>query len=303
MNIENMGSGVDMDTNDLELLEFLVGEEHFGINIAKVSEIIIHCEVTHVPSAPKAVEGVFMHRDKLVTVIDLHEVLEIPKPEIERTLLVVCDFDQVSVAFDVTNVNGIQRLKWAQVEKPPAVSGNNDNSLATGVAKIGEKIMMILDFEKIVCDMNAGAEFEVGAVSEMDTPTGFDFSRKVIVVEDSTFLSKVMLDALKKVGFTNILQFYNGKEAWTHISSLKGTDLSRTLGAVISDIEMPQMDGHTLVRSIRKEKEFANTPIVMFSSLIHDNVRQKGEELGANAQFSRAQLDECVKTVVALMSE
>jgi two-component system chemotaxis response regulator CheV len=294
----------ELDTNDLELLEFLVGDEHFGINIAKVSEIIIHCEVTHVPSAPDAVEGVFMHRDKLVTVIDLHEVLHIQKPpEIERTLLVVCDFDQVSVAFDVTNVNGIQRLKWGNVEKPPAVSGNNDNSLATGVAKIGDKIMMILDFEKIVCDMNAGQEFEIGTVTEINAPHGFDFSRKVIVVEDSVFLSKVMVDALKKTGFTNVLQFYNGKEAWAYISSQKGTDLKHTIGAVISDIEMPQMDGHTLVRLIRDDKEFVHTPIIMFSSLIHDNVRQKGESAGANAQYSRSQLEDCIKTVVELMDE
>ena len=75
MNISNISMENEIDTNELELLEFLVGDEYFGINIAKVSEIIIHCEVTHVPSAPKEVEGVFMHRDKLVTVIDLHEVL------------------------------------------------------------------------------------------------------------------------------------------------------------------------------------------------------------------------------------
>jgi len=306
MNIDNMGnlgSEIELDTTDLELLEFLVGDEHFGINIAKVSEIIIHCDVTHVPSAPKAVEGVFMHRDKLVTVIDLHEILEIQKPDIERTLLVVCDFDQVSIAFDVTNVNGIQRLKWAQVEKPPAVSGGTENSLATGVAKIDNKIIMILDFEKIVCDMNAGQEFEIGEIESVNAPESFDYGRKIIIVEDSSFLNKVVHDAFKAVGFTNISQFYNGKDAWAHISTLKGSELKQTLAAVISDIEMPQMDGHTLVRNIRSDKDFAKTPIVMFSSLIHDNVRQKGENAGADAQYSRSQLSDCVKKVVELISE
>ena len=303
MNMDNIGVENEVDSSELELLEFLVGGEYFGINIAKVSEIIIHCDVTHVPSAPKAVEGVFMHRDKLVTVIDLHQVLEIEKPETERTLLVVCDFDQVSIAFDVTNVNGIQRLKWAQVEKPPAVSGNSENSLATGVAKIGDKIIMILDFEKIVCDMNAGKEFEIGEVHEMNTPSEFDYSRKVLVVEDSVFLNKVVTDALKKVGFTNVTQFYNGKEAWNYISTLKGTDLTKTLGGITCDIEMPQMDGHTLVRLIKSDKEFAKTPVVMLSSLIHENMRQKGENAGADAQFSRAQLSECIKTLIELMDE
>ena len=303
MNIDNIGVENEVDSSELGLLEFLVGNEYFGINIAKVSEIIIHCDVTHVPSAPKAVEGVFMHRDKLVTVIDLHEVLEIEKPERERTLLVVCDFDQVSIAFDVTNVNGIQRLKWEQVEKPPSVSGNTENSLATGVAKINDKIIMILDFEKIVCDMNAGKEFEIGEVHEIETPDKFDYSRKVLVIEDSVFLNRVVCDALKKVGFTNVSQFYNGKEAWTYITGLKGgNNLARTLGGIICDIEMPQMDGHTLVRLIKGDKELAKTPVVMFSSLIHDNMRQKGETAGADAQFSRAQLSECIKTLADLMS-
>jgi two-component system chemotaxis response regulator CheV len=304
MKYNNIDMENELDTNDLELLEFSVGGENYGINIAKVSEIIIHCELTCVPNSSSAVEGVFMHRNRLVTVIDLHEVLHADRPpEGEKTLLIVCDFDQLSVAFDVTNVNGIQRLKWTQVEMPPTVAGNADSGLATGVAKIGDKIMMILDFEKIVCDMNAGQEFEIGTVSEFRLPHGFDFSRKVVVVEDSVFLNKVMSDALKKVGFTNVSQFYNGKDAWAYISGLRGTDLTRTLGAITSDIEMPQMDGHTLVRLIRGEKEFARTPIVMFSSLIHDNVRQKGESAGANAQFSRSQLHECIKTVVELMSE
>ncbi|MDR0197849.1 MAG: chemotaxis protein [Oscillospiraceae bacterium] len=300
MEMEEVESG---STNELELLEFLVGTEYFGINIAKVSEIIIHCDVTHVPSSPDAVEGVFMHRDRLVTVVDLHKVLNLTKPNEERSLLVVCDFDQLSIAFDVTNVNGIQRLKWSEVEKPPAISGKAEDSLATGVAKIDDKIIMVLDFEKIVCDMNSGQEFEIGKLEEIEAPHNFDYNRRIIVVEDSIFLNKVMADALAKTGFTNVVQFYNGKEAWTYISSQKGSeDLRYNVAAVISDIEMPQMDGHTLVRMIRADKALKSTPIVLFSSLIHDNLRQKGETVGANAQFSRSQLSECIKTVIDLMN-
>jgi len=110
-----------------------------------------------------------------------------------------------------------------------------------------------------------------------------------------------MFDALKSTGFTNITPFYNGKDAWNFIQSLKGGDLKRTLGAIISDIEMPQMDGHTLLRLVRGDKELAEVPFVMFSSLIHDNMRQKGESAGADAQFSRAQLADCIKKVVDLM--
>jgi len=294
----------DFETNDLELLEFLVGEEHFGINIAKVSEIIIHCSLTPVPHSSREVEGVFMHRDKIVTVIDLHEVLAIPKPEVERTLLIVCDFDQISVAFDVTTVKGIQRLKWTQVEMPPTITGNPDDCVATGVTKIDGNILMILDFEKIVCDMNKGADFELGEVGEIDTPASFDFNRKVIVVDDSVFLNKVIVKELRNCGFTNISTFYNGKEAYNYIEKLKelgGAD--GEIGAIISDIEMPLMDGLTLLRLIRSDKAIAKTPVVLFSALIHENVRQKGDEAGADAQFSRSQLHACISTVIELMGQ
>ncbi|MCL2754560.1 MAG: chemotaxis protein [Oscillospiraceae bacterium] len=297
-----MNTDNSIETNDLELLEFLVGGEHFGINIAKVSEIIIHCSLTPVPHASREVEGVFMHRDKIVTVIDLHEVLDIPKPEVERTLLIVCDFDQISVAFDVTTVKGIQRLKWTQVEMPPTITGNIDDSVATGVTKIDEHIMMILDFEKIVCDMNKGKDFELGEVGEIKTPDSFDFNRKVVVVDDSVFLNKVIVKELRKCGFTNIMSFYNGKEAWNYINKLKELPAGEgEIGVIISDIEMPLMDGLTLLRLIRTDKAIAKTPFVMFSSLIHENVRQKGDEAGANAQFSRSQLHACISTVIELM--
>ncbi|MCL1831315.1 MAG: chemotaxis protein [Oscillospiraceae bacterium] len=304
MEYGNLGIEHEIDTTDLELLEFSVGEEHFGINIAKVSEIIIHCDLTPIPNATnKAVEGVFMHRGKLVTVIDLHEVLMITKPVVERTLLIVCDFDQVSVAFDVTNVNGIQRLKWTQVEMPPTVGGSADDGVATGVTKIGEKIIMVLDFEKIICDMNSGQEFELGIVGEIEMPPQFNYERRVFVVDDSVFLNKVVVKELRKCGFTNIVSFCNGRDAWNCIADLQENGQGHTIGAVVTDIEMPLMDGHTLLKLIRTHKSTLNkTPVVMFSSLIHDNMRIKGDEVGADAQFSRSELEECITKVVELMS-
>lgn len=295
-------------TSQLELLEFMVGKEFFGINIAKVSEIIIYCECTKVPSSPPEVEGVFMHRDKLVTVIDLHKVLNIPmaqnmdNPENTQGLLIVCDFDQLSIAFHVTNVNGIQRFQWSEIEKPPAVTGSNGENVATGVAKLANKIIMILDFEKIVCDLNSGQDFDLGEIDDISVIDNFDYSQKIIVVEDSLFLNKVMVESLNKFGYTNISTFYNGRDAWAYIDSCRNSDdIKHKAAAVITDIEMPQMDGHTLVNLIKNDKQFGNIPVIIFSSLIHDNLRKKGDSMGADAQFSRSQLQECLKTVTNLL--
>ncbi|MDR0821950.1 MAG: chemotaxis protein [Oscillospiraceae bacterium] len=295
----------DASSTELQLLEFLVGHEVYGINIAKVSEIIRFCELTPMPSAPEAIEGVFMHREKLVTVIDLHKILgmQIP-PEHGSGLMIVCDFEQLSVAFHVSMVNGIQRLGWSTIEKPPTVNHNGEG-LTTGIAKLENKMIMILDCEKIVCDLNYGNEYEAVDFEELDLDSAkndVDFGRHIIVAEDSSFLNKVMCDALKAAGFKNLHPFYNGLDAWDYIRSLKGgTNLKQACAAVISDIEMPQMDGHTLTKLIKDDKELRGVPVFIFSSLIHENMRQKGDSAGANAQFSRAQLSDLLKILLETM--
>ena len=297
----------DATTNELQLLEFLVGHEFFGINIAKVSEIIRFTELTPIPSSPDAIEGVFMHRDKLVTVINLHVVLDLPiKEEHGDGLFIVCDFEQFSVAFHVSAVNGIQRLSWSTIEKPPAVSkgAGAQDSIATGMAKIDDKIIMILDFEKIICDLSFGAEMEQDNFDSIKLPHSIDFEKHLVVAEDSPFLSKILIDALKNVGFKNIHSFYNGLEAWEYIKGLKGsTSLKREAAALISDIEMPQMDGHTLTKLVKDDKELKGIPVFLLSSLIHENVRGQGDSAGADAQFARSQLGELIKTLSDYLSK
>lgn len=123
---------LESGTNELELLEFFVGHEDYGINIAKVSEILTYREVTPMPSAPEEIEGVFMPRDKLITVVDLHKVLGIPKPEDNAGLLIVCEFNQLDIAFHVTNVKGIQRISWSSIEQPPTVANNSKKRRCNG---------------------------------------------------------------------------------------------------------------------------------------------------------------------------
>lgn len=295
---------VDSGTNELQLLEFLVGDEFFGINIAKVSEIMIYTEVTKVPSSPDAVEGVFMHRDKLVTVIDLHNILGISLPESTPGLFIVCDFQQLSIAFHVTSVDGIQRLSWLQIEKPPAVTDADGENIATGIAKMEQRIVMILDFEKIVCDLNHGKEFDVAEISEFARHEHIDYNKKVIIAEDSIFLNKVMVEALKKAGFTNIETFYDGKSCWEYVETIKDDPAQvANIAGFISDIEMPQMDGHSLTRLIKTDKTLAHLPVLIFSSLIHENMRAHGSKAGADAQYSRAELNECIHHLIKLVSE
>ncbi|MCL2108069.1 MAG: chemotaxis protein [Oscillospiraceae bacterium] len=288
----------DASTDELGLLEFLVGDEYFGINIAKVSEIIRFTELTPIPNSPGSLEGVFTHRDKLVTVIDLHVVLGRPIKDEEHGngLLIVCDFEQFVVAFHVSTVIGIKKLSWSTIEKPPSVSKDNTDSITTGMAKIEDdnKIIMILDFEKIICDLNLNPDNEGADLSTIEVSEGTDFAKHLIIAEDSPFLCKALVEALKTVGFKNIHVYYNGADAWSFIKSKKGTPQIAEIGAVISDIEMPQMDGHTLTKMIKADKELSEIPVYMFSSLIHENMRGRGDSAGADGQYSRSELAELI---------
>lgn len=288
---------LESGTNELELLEFIVGTKSFGINIAKVSEIMMYREITPLPSAPPEVEGVFMPRDKLITVIDLHQVLRLPPDPAARGLLIVCEFNQMDIAFHVCNVKGIQRISWSSIEKPPQVASSSNSGIATGVAKIDSNIMLILDFEKIVADLNCSAGLDVTGVEAYSSAT--PYPQPVVIAEDSTFLNKLIIDTLSSTGFKNVHSFSNGLEAWEYISQFKDSENPKEdIACVITDIEMPQMDGHRLTKLIKDDENLGKIPVFLFSSLIDEKMRAKGEKIGANEQFSKPQIADLIKTLI-----
>jgi len=295
---------LESGTNELELLEFFVGNEDYGINIAKVSEILTYREVTPMPSAPPEVEGVFMPRDKLITVVDLHKVLGIPRPEDNDGLLVVCEFNQLDIAFHVTSVKGIQRISWTSIEKPPTVANNSQKGVATGIAKIDGKIIIILDFEKIIADLNCSSGLDSTGIEKLDKTGGVDFDAKIVIAEDSPLLNKLVVDALTKAGFHNILSFSNGLEAWNYISSFADAeDVTSHVSLLVSDIEMPQMDGHRLTKLIKDHINLSKIPVFLFSSLIDDMMRVKGKSVGADEQFSKPQITGLIKAMMAVLTK
>lgn len=289
---------LESGTNELELLEFFVGNKDFGINIAKVNEIMTYREATPMPSAPPEIEGVFMPRDKLITIVDLHKVLNIPQPEDSKGLLIVCQFNQMDIAFHVTSVIGIRRISWANIEKPPKVANNSNAGIATGIAKIDTGIIIVLDFEKIITDLNCSAGLDVEGIDKIEYDDSVDYSRNIVIAEDSPFLNKMIVDTLTQAGYKNVISFANGQEAWNYISNISHDDhLLDHVALLISDIEMPQMDGHRLTKLIKSDSYLKQIPVFLFSSLIDDKMRIKGESVGANEQFSKPQINVLVETL------
>lgn len=287
---------LESGTNELEVLEFMVGSQSFGINIAKVNEIMNYQPMIPVPDSPPEFEGVFTPRDTVISVIDLHKVLNKESPDPDHDLLIICHFNQMDVGFHVSSVKGIQRISWEDIEKPPRISGDGSHNIATGIAKLSDRIILILDFEKIVSDINRSAVIDPSGIME----NGADKSDKhIVIAEDSPFLNTLIQNTLADAGYKNVVSFDNGKDAWDYISGHKqlGGNILDQISCLISDIEMPKMDGHHLTKLIKDDDVLNAIPVFLFSSLINEQMRIKGESVGADAQFSKPQIGNLINYI------
>lgn len=300
------GTGILLEsgTNELELLEFDICGNSYGINIAKVREIMMEQELVPMPQAPAEIEGVFMPREKLITVIDLHKVLGKEKPADARGLFIICEFNGMDIGFHVSSVQGIQRIGWTAIEKPPQVSSDANTGIATGIAKVNGKILVILDFEKIVGDINKSAGLDL-AGSENIKADKITSEKHIVIAEDSQFLNKMIVNSLADIGFKDIRSFPNGKEAWDYLSKFTNYDgdITECVAAVITDIEMPQMDGHHLTKLIKSDSKLKKIPVFLFSSLINEQMYQKGLSVGADEQFSKPQIGMLIERLMQILSE
>lgn len=285
---------LESGTNELEVLEFMVGTQSFGINIAKVIEIMNYQPMVPVPDSHPGFEGVFTPRDKVISVINLHTILHKESPDPEHDLLIICHFNGKDVGFHVSSVKGIQRISWEDIEKPPAMAGDGTHNIATGIAKFKDRIVLILDFEKIVSDMDPSAAFDTSGVVPTD---GDKSSKHIVIAEDSPFLNTLIVNTLHNAGYQNVVHFDNGKDAWDYVSAHKelGGNILNEISCVISDIEMPKMDGHHLTKQIKDDPVLKSIPVYLFSSLINDQMRIKGESVGADGQFSKPQIGQLIQ--------
>lgn len=298
---------LESGTNELELLEFEVGNSCYGINISKVVEIMINQEVTPVPNAPEEVEGVFIPRDKLISVVDLHKVLNTQCTKTDKDIFIICEFNQMQVAFHVSKVKGIQRISWSDISDPPSIAnGSNSEAagLSTGVAKVNGRIIIILDFEKIVSKLNRSAGLDTTGIDRLTRPDAIVGNKRIVVADDSKFLNKMITDSLEHIGFYNIQSFSNGQDAWDYVQSYRdsGDKITDDIAAVISDIEMPKMDGHRLTKLIKDDAVLKDIPVILFSSLINEQMIAKGKSVGADAQFSKPQIKDLINYLVNLLS-
>lgn len=292
---------LEAGTNELEVMQFIVQGELYGINVAKVREIMLSAPVKPMPHAHPAVEGIFKPRDKVLTVVDLPRYLSgIPVEKHPKDLFIVTNFNQMYVAFRVDSVEGISRISWEKIQKPDAAAVGGADGLATGIAQCGDDLVTILDFEKIVGDI---APETAARLTDIDHLGPRERSvQPIYMAEDSALLTRLMQEALTRAGYTNLHLFSNGQELWDDLQQLRGKgNLKDAVALVITDIEMPRMDGHRLTKLIKEDRELREIPVVIFSSLISEEMRVKGRSIGADEQLSKPEIGQLVAAMDRLL--
>ena len=293
---------LESGTNELEVLEFKVGSNFYGINVAKTREILLYQPVTPLPNAHPSIEGIFMPRDIMISVISLRKCLNITEEATTDGLFIITNFNSLNTAFHVDEVLGIHRVSWEDIIKPDATISSDESGVSTGVIKLEDRLVVILDFEKIVTDINPETGLKV---SEMDDYESHDRSKSPIMLcEDSPLLSKLIVECLKKAGYTNLIVNMNGQEGWDKLVEMhKAGTVLNDVHLIITDIEMPLMDGHRLCKLVKENETLKNIPVIIFSSLINDEIRRKGESLGADAQLTKPEIGKLITVVDELVAK
>ena len=301
MEKEKEGILLESGTNEIEIMKFTIQGEFYGINVAKVKEIMMSEKVKIMPHAHPAVEGIFKPRDILITVIDLGYYLTGEDLEHKpRDLFIVTNFNKMTVAFRVQSIEGISRISWKDIQKPDKTLSHVEEGVATGIAQCAGELVTILDFEKIVAEIAPETTIQISEVEQMgDRPL---CSSPLVIAEDSVLLQKMIDDSLERAGFMDVKNFNNGQEAWNYLETMRhDSDLYDKVNLIITDIEMPEMDGHRLTKLVKDDPRLKKIPVVIFSSLIDDQMRIKGEALGADEQLTKPEIGHLVHVIDRLL--
>lgn len=305
---------LESGTNELEIVEFYIDEEtvdnepykgYYGVNVAKVLEIIRQPTITEVPQVVHpSILGAFNQRSRIIPLVDLAMWLGKQRNGKEEPKVIVTEFNTVITGFLVSGVTRIHRMSWEAVEPPNHYVSSFSSDSITGVVKIDGRIIFILDLERIVAELNPAVRMRLNKEA-LDRDAS---CLKAMVVDDSALVRNMLKSLLESAGFA-VETADNGREGWDRLQGYKqrsareDRELSDFLQIVISDIEMPSMDGHSLTRQIKEDSALRRLPVILFSSLISDKLRHKGEAVGADDQISKPQINQLAERARELIAE
>ncbi len=303
---------LETGTNELEILEFFINERtgksqgpvpaYFGINVAKVMQVIESPELERPESAPHpSFLGTIPLRGHILPVLDLSVWLNMDTVHEPHDVVIVTEFSQAVTGFLVSGVTEIHRVGWKEVIPP----GNYIQSIGTdsiiGLVDRNDHFIQLLDLETILSEItNKHLRTAPSTISEE--------AYKALVADDSATIRMLLEDNLAAANFQPILAS-NGEEALNTLRDMaakaeqEGKGLDQFVNIVISDIEMPLMDGFSLTKHIKQDPQLSGLPVILYSSIITDELRHKGEYVGANAQISKPDMDKIPQMAIGLIEE
>lgn len=291
-------------TNELEILVFYMAGHPYGVNVAKVREVMLCPKLTRPPTQFPAVEGVFMFRGRVVPVLRLRDCLGLPPyaPEAlvdpQATRVIVTEFSQRLTAFRVDTVERIVRVYWDKIMPVPRQEAFSE-CLATAILNLDERLVPLPDLERLIAGLGGSRDMEAPITAR---PQRADFG--IALAEDSHPIQRILVSTLQKAGYTRLRAHDDGEQMWQWLQqeAMSSTDSLRgRVDLIITDIEMPNLDGLRLTRLVREHPRLKALPVVIFSSLITPETQHKGDSVGATAQICKPQLPRLVELIDSLL--
>ncbi len=304
-------------SNEMELVDFRIFKQEkdkvyegiYGINVSKVREIIRLPKLTELPSTPEFIEGIFDLREVVIPVVNLAKWMGVTEPEDAKknARVIITEFNNVLIGFIVHEAKRIRRISWSDIEPATFMSSSSglESNKITGVTKIeGDNVLLILDLESVVQDLGLYEPETDSAPEKIET-----FSGLAMVLDDSATARKIVKEALIKMGF-HVVEAMDGEEGLSKLKDLYetyGDALADNLKIIISDVEMPRMDGFHFAAKVKEDERFSDIPIVFNSSISDHFSEARGEEAGGEAYLVKFQassfFDEVSRIVRAHMKK
>ena len=299
---------LEAGTNELEIIEFGAAGKAYGVNVAKVKKVLHYTPdlLTRVHGTPRGVEGVIYFQNKPILLINLREFLRLegmPIPE-HRQLAIVTQFNDVTASFLVDAVNRIHRVSWKALSPLEEIGPGGSAPCVTGTITIENRVIMVLDLEHLMSEVAPETSIKATvAASKNVAANPLRSSLRVVYAEDSAMIRRLTTDQLRKAGFTNLHVYENGQLALNGIRELigqaetQGKPAETAFDLLLTDIEMPQLDGLTLCRTLRQELQVSTIPVVIYSSLINEQMAVKCRSVGSNAHISKPKIEQIVEVL------
>lgn len=297
---------LESGTNEVEIMDFVLGEQSFGINVAKVKTLqkFDPTLVVGLPNntADNPLRGYYYFRGTTIPLIDLALAVRVKtKKQWTERLALITEFNGITNAFVIDDLNKIHRTSWNKISPATALVGSY-TSVITGSIRVGEKEVLLLDLEDIIGRIFPKSALSSVSVQKQVSPVIARRKKiRVMIAEDSVTIRTLILKILGESGYENIMVHNDGLGAYEQLQKMKQSTgekgLSDSVDVLISDIEMPQLDGLTLCKKVRTELNDKKLPVIMFSSLINEQMALKCRSVGATDFITKPQINELIQMV------